>query len=158
MGCHLPQSPHIVLGCCAPQCGQTPRVRKVSKGCPHVPPLHFSPSSGAVRQLGQANPLRRGNLASFSSTCACRSPPQQFISMKTAIAPIQKEWEKTARPKNPTLPQSRRNGKRRPGRRTRRCLPSQEPSPPSGCARVPAETTAVSEESARHPGGRWAGC
>ena len=57
----------------------------MSKGWPQRPHLQESPIGGEVLHAGQANPFRRGNFAKRNSACACRSPPQQFISMKTAV-------------------------------------------------------------------------
>ena len=89
IGNDFPQFPHIVVGYRAPQCGQTPSVWNVSNGCSHCAHFHKVPSGGAVRQLGQANPCRRGIFALRRSICACFSPPQQFSNMKTAISPVQ---------------------------------------------------------------------
>ena len=71
----------------APQTGQTPGCWKISKGCPHWAHFQASPTGGAALQTGQAKPSRRGNLSRRNNARACCSPLQQFMSMKTAMAP-----------------------------------------------------------------------
>ncbi len=89
MGLSLPQSRHLVWENWVEQWGQTPWVWKVSNGWPHFPHFQYSPIGGAVLQVGQAKPSRRGSLARRKRARACCRPLQQFISMKTAIAPNQ---------------------------------------------------------------------
>ncbi len=98
IGYHFPQSPHIVIGKCFAQFGHTAWFWNVSNGCMQRSHCHFSPNSGAVRQLGHINPGRRGSFDRRIISLACLNPFQQFRSTKTAIAPIQKDCRKMDRP------------------------------------------------------------
>ena len=62
IGADLRQSTQVVCALRAPHCGHTAPVAKVSYTCWHCWQRQYSPTSGAVRQLGQAKPGRRGAL------------------------------------------------------------------------------------------------
>src|ERR1700721_2499801 len=104
MECSVPQSRHFVRAKRIAQGGQTPPVWKMSNACPHFAQVQNSPSGGAVLHAGQANPSRRGSFAKRNSARACCSPPQQFISMKTAMAPYQMDCSQMARMMKPATP------------------------------------------------------
>ena len=59
---------------------------------------------GAVPQDGHAKPRRRGIFAMRKSARACFSPPQQLMSMNTAMAKYQTEWTHTASARNAATP------------------------------------------------------
>jgi hypothetical protein len=103
-GCTPPQSKHCVPGNWAVQYGHTAWLWNVSNGWPHCPHFQSAPIGGAVLHLGQANPSRRGNFSNRHKARACRSPLQQFMSMKTARTPNQTEPTQKARPMNPATP------------------------------------------------------
>src|ERR1035441_9134089 len=98
------QSRHIVVAYCAPQCGHTPPLSNVSNGCWQFPHFQKLPNGGAVRQLGHANPARRGSFASFSNARARCNPPQHINSMNTQIAAVHTERIHTASPIIPAMP------------------------------------------------------
>ena len=98
-----------------------------------LPAAARSRSSDRQSRAGAAS--RRPN-----SVCAWRSPPQQFISMKRPIAPIQKEPLIMAIPKNATIP-----------------------TMPTTVATIrlrarPSGYHSSARESARRPAGKRAGC
>src|ERR1700704_282925 len=85
-------------------CGQTALVWKVSKDWPQFPHFQNSPIVGEVLQAGQAKPIWRGNFAKRDSARAWRSPPQQFMIMKMAMAPYQGDCIQKANTMNPAAP------------------------------------------------------
>ena len=73
-GLLLPHSGHDVVTKPVWQYGQTAPVSNVSKALPHWEQVQKAPAGGAVRQVGHANPSRRGALATRISRSAYLQP------------------------------------------------------------------------------------